>query len=207
MFCCLKMRWENLITFCEERPSWHRVSILRIVVEHLTSIGEQCLHVFPYPLGAIAHHTKPHGLLGNQAGVFYLLQGVAQIMFMLHLMPTEHMDDALAIEQVEAKPLGFTPLVLPSCPSRPGARLTRAAPPSALRPRRHIGPINPQDQHRTAKTACRDLGHAPLNLLARRRHLQHTEPLSHLLDQRVHALTTDRDATEMAKQRRGRLVR
>ena len=28
MFCCLKMRWENRITFYEERPSWHRGSIL-----------------------------------------------------------------------------------------------------------------------------------------------------------------------------------
>ena len=30
MFCFLKVRWENLITFCEARPSWHRVSILSI---------------------------------------------------------------------------------------------------------------------------------------------------------------------------------
>ena len=33
MFCCLKMRWENLITFCEERPSWHRVSILSMLTK------------------------------------------------------------------------------------------------------------------------------------------------------------------------------
>jgi hypothetical protein len=59
-------------------------------------------------------------------------------MFILPLMPTEPMHDALAIEQVEAKPLGFTPLVVPSCPSHPLARLPRAAPPSALRPRRHL---------------------------------------------------------------------
>src|SRR2546422_9291576 len=28
MFCCLKVRWENLVTFCEVRLSWHKVSIL-----------------------------------------------------------------------------------------------------------------------------------------------------------------------------------
>src|SRR5882724_3522382 len=28
MFCCLKVRWENLVTFCEARLSWHKVSIL-----------------------------------------------------------------------------------------------------------------------------------------------------------------------------------
>src|SRR6266446_269524 len=28
MFCFLKVRWENLTTFCETRPSRHRVSIL-----------------------------------------------------------------------------------------------------------------------------------------------------------------------------------
>src|SRR6516162_5681753 len=178
-----------------------------VVVEHLTRLGEQRLDVLPYPLGAIANHTKPHGLLGNHAGVFHLLQGLAHLMFRLYLMPTEYMHDALAIEQVEAQPLGFAPFVVPSCPSCPLARLPRAAPPSARRPRRHIGPINPQDQHRTAKTACCDLGNTPLNLLARRRHLQHTEALRHPLDQRVHALTTDRDATKTAKQRRGRLVR
>jgi hypothetical protein len=28
MFCCLKVRWENLVTFCEARLSWLKVSIL-----------------------------------------------------------------------------------------------------------------------------------------------------------------------------------
>src|SRR6266478_6781219 len=30
MFCCLKVRWENLATFCEARLSWYKVSILSI---------------------------------------------------------------------------------------------------------------------------------------------------------------------------------
>src|SRR5688500_10985939 len=180
----------------------HLVEVLCtvIVVENLTRLGEQRLHVFPYPLGTIAHHTQPHGLLRDQAGIFHLLQGLAQLMFILHLMPTQHMDDALTIEEVEAKPLRFAPLMAPSCPSRPVARLPRAAPASALRSRWHIGPINPQHQHRTAKTAGRDLGYAPIHLLAGRRHLYHPEPLGHLVRERVHTLTTDGSATEAAKQ-------
>src|SRR6266487_6078915 len=37
MFCCLKVRWENLITFCEARLSWHKVSILSSVGHSRTS--------------------------------------------------------------------------------------------------------------------------------------------------------------------------
>src|SRR5215470_11325686 len=122
-------------------------------------------------------------------------------------MPTEDMHDALAIEQVKTKPFGFAPLVVPACPSRPVPRLPRAASPSTLRPRGHKGPINAQHQDRTAKTASRDLGHASLNLLARRRHFHHTEACGYLVRDRVHALTTDRNPTESAKQRRGCLIR
>src|SRR5215470_5227496 len=86
----------------------HLVEVLGtvIVVEYLTSLGKQRLHVFPYPLGAIAYHTQPHRLLGDHARVFHLLQGFAQVLFIVDLMPTEHMDNALAIEQVEPKSLG-----------------------------------------------------------------------------------------------------
>jgi hypothetical protein len=77
----------------------------------LTSIGKQRLDVFPYPLGAIANHTQPNRLIGNQAGIFNLLEGLAQLLFILYLVPTEHLHDTVPIEQVEAKPLGFAPLV------------------------------------------------------------------------------------------------
>src|SRR5262249_22826190 len=77
----------------------HLVEILgtMIVVEYLTSLGKQRLHVFPYPLSAIAYHTQPRGLLGDHAGVFHLLQGLAHVLFIGYLMPTEHMDNALAV--------------------------------------------------------------------------------------------------------------
>src|SRR5262245_48178045 len=152
---------------------------------------------FPDPLGAIADDAQPHRLLGNQVRVFDLLQGLTYFLFRVHLMPTEDMHDALAIEQVQAKPLGFAPLVAPSRPTGAVPRLPRAVSPRARRTRRDVGPVNPQDQHRTAKTARCDLGHASINLLARRRHLDHAEALGHLVGERVHALTTHGYATEV----------
>src|SRR5262245_22198864 len=122
-------------------------------------------------------------------------------------MPTEDMHDALAIEQVETKPLGFAPLVAPSRPTGAVPRLPRAASPGALRTRRDVGPIIPQHQHRPTKPASSDLGNASINLLARRRHFHHTEVCGYLVNDRVHALTTDRNPTEPAKQRRGCLIR
>src|SRR4051794_29423338 len=116
------------------------------------------------------------------------------------------MHDALAIEQVEAKPLGFAPLVAPACPSRPVPRLSRAAPSCALRTRRDVGSVNSQHQHGTAKTASGYLGHSLINLLARLRHLHHTEACGYLVRDRVHTLTTDCNPSEPAKQDRGGLI-
>src|SRR5262245_1694074 len=115
-------------------------------------------------------------------------------------MPAQDLHDALAVEQVEAKPLGFAPLVAPAGPSSPVACLSWTASSSALRTRRDIGPINPQHQHGTAKTARRDLVHTPRNLLARGCHLHHAEALGRLAGERVHALTTHGNATELPEQ-------
>src|SRR4029434_2667098 len=122
-------------------------------------------------------------------------------------MPTEDMHDAFALEQVKTKPFGFAPLVAPLRPTGAVPRLPRAASPSTLRPRGHKGPINAQHQDRTAKTASRYLGHASINLLARRRHFHHTEACGYLVRDRVHALTTDRNPTESAQQCRSCLIR
>src|SRR5918999_2416960 len=105
-------------------------------------MGKQALDVFPDPLGPITNHTKPYRLLGNQAGFFHLPQRLAQLVFRLHLMPAQDMHDAIAVEQVEAKPLGFAPLVSPPRPSCSLASRAWTAPPSTLRTRRHIGAIN-----------------------------------------------------------------
>src|SRR6266699_2850778 len=84
-----------------------------VVIEHLTSLGKQCLDMFPYPLGPITDDAKTHLLFRNHPGLFDLLEGLAELRFVLHLMPTEHMDDALAINQREAKALRVAPLPPP----------------------------------------------------------------------------------------------
>ena len=63
------LAWMALLRF------GHLVEVLCTVrvVEHLAGLGEQRLHVFPDPLGTITHHTQPHGLLGNEAGILHLL--------------------------------------------------------------------------------------------------------------------------------------
>ena len=91
-----------------------------VIIEHLTSLGKQCLDMFPYPLGPITDDAQAHLLFRNYPGLFDLLEGLAELLLVLDLMPTEHMDDALAIQQIETKALGVTPL--PPPPSALGAR-------------------------------------------------------------------------------------
>src|SRR3989442_3053369 len=158
-----------------------------IIVEHLTSTGKQRLDVFPYPRGSIADDTKPHLIFRNQARFFDLLKGLAKLRLILHLMPTEQMDHALLIHQREAKALGIAPLAAPRCSSGPRVTLPRSALPGAVRTRGHVRPIDAQHQDRTAKTACRPLRNATLNVIACRRHIQDGEPLSGLLRERLAA--------------------
>jgi hypothetical protein len=89
-----------------------------VVIEYLTRLGKQRLDVFPYPLGSITDDAQAHLFFRNEAGLFELLEGLTELLFTLHLMPTEHMDDALTIKQVEAKPFRVTPLPPPPRPPR-----------------------------------------------------------------------------------------
>jgi len=89
-----------------------------VIIEHLTRLGKQGLDVLPDPLSPITDDAQAHLLCRNQAGLFDLLEGLAELLLILHLMPTEHMDDALAIEQIEAQPLRITPVPLPPRSSR-----------------------------------------------------------------------------------------
>src|SRR5262250_2774051 len=102
--------------------------------------------MFPYPLGPITDDTQTHLRFWNHPSLFDLREGLAELLFVLHLMPTEHMDDALVIEQIEAKALRVAPFVLPPRPPRPLARLPRAPSPSAVGTRRYIGSVNPEHQ-------------------------------------------------------------
>ena len=180
----------------------HCVELRRTVgiIEHLTRLGEQRLDVFPAPLGPSPDDTPPYGLRGDHTGVLHLRQGLAQCLFGWHLVPTEPMDEALTSAQGEANPLGCTPLVAPARPARPGACLPGAAPARALRARRSLGLLHPEHQHRTAQTARGDLSHTRSNLLARWRHLHHTQVFGHLGGERVPALPTDGHPREPATQ-------
>jgi hypothetical protein len=137
-----------------------------IVVEHLTSVRKQRLDVFPYPGGPIADHAKPYLVFRNPARLFDLLEGLAELVLRVHLMPTQHMDDALSIDEIKAKAFGITPLAAPQCPLGPMSALAGTAPPGTRRPRGHIGPINAQHQDRPAKAARGHLSDAPLDLVA-----------------------------------------
>src|SRR5499427_11007580 len=150
-----------------------------VVIEHLPGLGKQGLDVFPYPLGPITDDTQAHLLCRNQARLFDLLESLAQLLLILHLMPTEDMDDALAIQQIEAKALGVPPLPLPPRPFGPRASWPLLGFPGAVGTRRHISAIDAQHHHWTAKAPRGHRGDAPLDLLARWRHIQHGQALGH----------------------------
>ena len=88
----------------------HLVKVFRtvIVIEHLTGLRKQGLDVFPYPLRSIGHDTESHFFFRNHACVLDLFEGLAELRLILPLMPTQQMDDTIAIEQGETTPLGVT---------------------------------------------------------------------------------------------------
>src|SRR5467141_3435521 len=71
------------------------------------------LDMFPYPLGPITDDAQAHLLFRNQAGLFDLREGLAELRLVLHLMPTEHMDDPIPIHQRKAQAFRIPPLALP----------------------------------------------------------------------------------------------
>src|SRR5262249_8296358 len=161
----------------------HPMEVLRtvVVIEHLPGLGKQGLHMFPYPLGPITDDTQAHLLFRNDAGLFELLEGCAELLVVLDLMPTEHMDDALTIGEVETKALGIAPL--PPPPRALGSRAPAplAGLPGTVRPGWHIGPVNAEHEDRTAQAPDGHRGDASLDLLTRRRYVQHGQPLSNLV--------------------------
>src|SRR5215468_5651531 len=160
----------------------HLMEILgtMVIVEHLAGVRKQRLHVLPYPVGPIADDTQSHRVLGNQASLFDLLQGSSQVVVTLHLVPAEQMNDAVAVQQVEPKPFGLVPRMAPPGATSSIASLTGAAPARAVGTGRHISPVDPEHQHRTTKATGGYSGHALGNLVTRRGHIQHAEPLGDL---------------------------
>src|SRR5207237_8626338 len=103
----------------------------------------------------------------------------------LHLVPTEHMDDPIPIHQIKAKAFRIPPLAAPQRPLGPMAALAGTAPPGTLRPRGHIGPIDAPHQDRTAQAARCYLRDTPLDLVARRPDIQHGSALSPAIASRL----------------------
>ena len=132
----------------------HPMEVLGTVVgiEPLPGLGKQRLDVFPYPLGSITDDAQAHLLFRYHASLFDLLEGLAEWLLILHLMPTQQMDDAITIKEGEAKALRIAPLAVPQRPLGTGSALAGPASPGTLGPRGHIRPINAQYQHWTATT-------------------------------------------------------
>ena len=118
------------------------------ILEPLTRVGQQGLDMLPAPRGPITDNAQAPLRFRNHPGLCALLEGRAALRLVLDLMPPEPMDDALAIQPRETKALGVTPLP----PRALGARgpLPYTGLPGTVRPRRHLGAINPQDQPRAA---------------------------------------------------------
>src|SRR5919109_76215 len=121
-----------------------------VIIEPLTGLRTQGLDMFPYPLGPVTDDAEAHLLFGNPAGLFDLLEGLAQLLLVLPLMPPEHMDDALAIKQRETQALRVTPLPPPRRALGTRAPLPITGRPGPGRSGRHLGTIDPQSQHRAA---------------------------------------------------------
>ena len=177
------------------------VDILRtvVIIENLAGLRKQHLHMFPYPLCSIGDDTQPHFPRRNQTRFAHLLECLAKFPFILHLVPTQEMDDAIAIEQIEAKALGVAPLAAPQGALGPLPSWSRAALPGAVGTRGHVRPIDPQHHDRTAPTPRGHLGNTPLDLVTRWRHIQDRQALSHVIGQRMHALAAQAHTRQIAK--------
>src|SRR5256885_8929750 len=94
-----------------------------VIIEHLTRLRKQGPDMFPYPLGPITDNAQAHLLFRHHPGLFDLLEGLAELLLVLYLMPTEHMDDPIPIHQIKAKAFSIPPLAAPQRPLGPMAAL------------------------------------------------------------------------------------
>src|SRR5262249_16626014 len=145
-------------------------------------------------------------LFRNHASLFDVFEGLAELRLILHLMPTQHMDDTLAIKQIEAKAFRIPPLPPPPRPFGPRASWPLLGLSGAVGTHRHIGSIDAQHHHRTAKATSGHRGDAPLDLLARWRHIQHCQALGHLVSHGVHSFAPKRHARQIVNERLGRVI-
>ena len=167
------------------------VDIWRTVgrIEPLTGVGQQRLDVFPDPLGPIGHHPQPPVVFRKHAGLLDLSERFATLLLRLHVMPTQEMHDPITITQIQAPALRVTPLPPPPRPLGPCTPLPRLGRAGTLGTRWHRGPVEPQYHHRTPPPARCHRGNTPRDRVARGRHLQHRQALSHMVGPRVHPFT------------------
>jgi hypothetical protein len=123
-----------------------------------------------------------------------------------YLLPTEQMNDALAIDQIKPKALDLAPLSLPRGSPGPLASLPWATTPSISGASRRVGAINTKNHHGSAPFTRCDLVDARVDLLTRRRHIQHAEGLGRSIRERMHPLTAEVDAGEVVKQGLGLVI-
>jgi hypothetical protein len=83
------------------------------VVEHLAGTGKERLDVFPNPRGSIADDTQSDRICGNHPRLFALFESIPQLRRLLDLMPAQHMDNALVIDEIQPEALGIAPLAMP----------------------------------------------------------------------------------------------
>src|SRR5207237_9179959 len=118
----------------------------------------------PSPLGPIADAAQANLLCRDHAGLLDLLEGLAALLCVLHLRPTAHMDEALAIHPREATAPRVAPLPPPPRSLGPLAPAPRAGLPGTVGTGRYRGPLNAQHQDRTAKATRCHRGDASLDL-------------------------------------------
>src|SRR5438034_11792259 len=99
------------------------------------------------------------------------------------------MYNPIATDQRETKTLCVTPLALPPSPLGPVAPWPRTAPSGTGGTCRDIRSIDPQYQYRTAPVPRPHLDDMSLDLVTRRRHIQHPPALGPLVCQCTHPFT------------------
>src|SRR5262245_42407403 len=177
------------------------ILLTMIVVEHLASSGKQRLDVFPNPRGPITILTRPYVILWDQPRLFALLESLAKLFLVLHLVPAQEMDYVLVIDQIKPNTLGIAPLAMPRGASSSRVTLPRLALPSAFGTRGHVRPIDAQHHHWTAPAPRRQRLNTARHVITRRRHSQDGEPLGGLMHKRMEALTAQRHPGKVAEQR------
>src|SRR5688572_13098553 len=156
--------------------------------------------MLPYPRGAVTDDTKPHAIFGNQVCFFDCFESLAELGLGLYLMPTEQMHDALTIDEIKPKAFDLAPLPLPPGSPNTLAFLSWATTSSTFGASRRVGAVNTEHHHRAAPFTRCDFRDAFVDLLTRRRDVQHTEPLCNLIGEGMHALTAEMDTGEIVKE-------